>query len=83
MKHFIRTLYCDSDFYYGGSDEDYVLQGAIQGNGAVSSLFVTISCVLLDFLEHYVTGFNILMAITLTTIVIAAIMYVDDTDILI
>ena len=83
MKHYIRTSYGDSDFYYGGSDEDYVLQGAIQGNGAASPLFVAISCVLLDFLEHYVTGFNILTAITLTTLAIAAIMYVDDTDILI
>jgi len=73
MKHYIRTAYGDSDFYYGGEDEDFVLQGAIQGNGAASPLFIAISCVLLTFLESYIIGFNIRTAITCTVIAIAAV----------
>ena len=83
MRHYIRTAYGDSDVYYGGDKSSTILQGGIQGNGAASPIFVAISCVLLQFLHSYVQGFHIQTAITLTLISIAAVMYVDDTDLLV
>ena len=82
MKHFVRTAYGDSDRYYIGKKE-MPFQGAIQGNGAASPLFVAISCLILAYLEKCVTGVEVITAITMTLITITAIMYVDDTDILI
>jgi len=81
MRHYIRTAYGDSDFSYGSDGK--ILQGSIQGNAAASPMFVAISCVLLNFLESFVQGFHIQTAITLTILTIAAIMYVDDTDLLV
>ena len=82
MQHYIRTAYGDSDSSYGG-DSEQPLQGAIQGNAAASPMFVAISCVLLQFLQSFVQGFYIQTAITLTILSIAAVMYVDDTDLLV
>jgi len=83
MRHYIRTAYGDSDDYYGGDKISTILQGGIQGNGAASPIFIAISCVLLQFLQSFVQGFHIQTAITLTILSIAAIMYVDDTDLLV
>ena len=41
MKHFIRTAYGDSDFFYG-ANSIRPLQGAIQGNGAAAQIFVAL-----------------------------------------
>ena len=82
MKHYIRTAYGDSDWSYIGTDEK-PLQGSIQGNGAASPMFVAISCVILAFLESTTKGISVLSAISLTLFTLSAIMYVDDTDILI
>ena len=82
MKHYIRTAYGDSEWAYGG-DENKPLQGAIQGNGAASPMFVAISCVILAYLESAIKGIYVMTAISLTIYSLTAIMYVDDTDILI
>ena len=82
MQHYIRTAYGDSEWSYTGSSRR-PLQGAVQGNGAASPLFIAISCVIISFLEAQVVGFVVKSAITLTTLNIIAIMYVDDSDILI
>ena len=81
MKHFIRTAYSDSEWYYGAEKEDKPLQGAVQGNGASSPIFIAISCVIIAYLEQNTTGVHILSAITLTVFTMTAIMYVDDSDI--
>ena len=83
MQHFIRTAYGDSEESYGGQDEMHPLQGAVQGNGAASPMFIAISCVLLESLSYYADGFHIVTAITLTTLTIIAVMYVDDTDLMV
>jgi len=82
MKHYIRTAYGDSDWSYIGTDEK-PLQGSIQGNGAASPMFVAISCVILAYLESTTKGICVFSAISLTLFTLSAIMYVDDTDILI
>ena len=82
MKHYVRTAYGDSDWYYCGTPSK-PLQGAVQGNGAASPMFVAISCVILAYLESNTVGVSVLSAITLTLFAISAIMYVDDSDILI
>ena len=82
MKHHIRTAYGDSTWAYSGTIEK-PLQGAIQGNGAASPMFIAISCVILAYLESAITGICVTTAISLTLFSLTAIMYVDDTDILI
>lgn len=82
MKHYIRTAYGDSDDFYTGS-QDKPLQGGVQGNGAAAPIFIAISCVMLNYFESLMTGFRIQTALSLTILSIAAVMYVDDTDILI
>ena len=82
MKHYIRTAYGDSEWSYGGN-MTRPLQGAIQGNGAASPMFVAISCVILSYLESQTQGIHVLSAITLTLFSLSIIMYVDDADILI
>ena len=82
MQHYIRTAYGDSDWSYGGKHEKKILQGAVQGNGAASPIFIAISCVIIAFLESKTIGVQIVSAITLTVFTMSAIMYVDDSDIL-
>ena len=82
MKHYIRTAYGDSDEWYSGSTLR-PLQGGVQGNGAAAPIFIAISCVLLNYLEGLCTGMKVRTAISLTIMVITAVMYVDDADIII
>jgi len=82
MKHFIRTAYGDSKWSYIGA-KNKPLQGAVQGNGAASPIFVAISCTILAYLERQVVGISAYSAITLTLFTLVAILYVDDSDILI
>ena len=82
MKHYMHTAYGDSDWSYSGSPSR-PLQGAVQGNGAASPIFIAISCVILAFLESQTTGILIISAITMSIFTLSAIMYVDDADILI
>jgi len=82
MKHHVRTAYGDSDWSYSGTPTR-PLQGAVQGNGAASPIFVAISCTILAYLESQVVGINVYSALTLTLFTLVAILYVDDSDILI
>jgi len=81
MRHFVRTAYGESEDYYSGTAQR-PLQGGVQGNGAAAPIFIAISCILLNYFEHRVNGHNVRSAISLSLLMIAAIMYVDDTDIL-
>ena len=82
MKHYIRTAYGDSTWSYIG-EPNRPLQGAVQGNGAASPIFIAISCVILSYLKSQVIGVNIISAITSSLFSIIAILYVDDSDVLI
>jgi len=81
MSHRVRTGYGDSSFTYG-NDTEHPLQGGGQGNGASLPLWLAISCILIAMLEDRVIGVRLQTAITLQIISYIAIMYVDDTDIL-
>ena len=82
MKHYIWTANGDSDWCFGGDRETLPLQGADQGKGAASPIIIAISCVIISYLEHHTTGVQMLLAITLTKFTMTAIMYIDDSDIL-
>ena len=81
MTHRLRTGYGDSEVKYG-NDQTNPLQGGGQGNGASLPLWLAISCILLAVLESLVTGVHVYSSITLTLLKFIAIIYVDDTDIL-
>ena len=81
MSHRVRTGHGDSSFTYG-NDIEHPLQGGGQGNGASLPLWPSISCILIAMLEDKVIGVCLQTAIALQIIVYIAIMYVDDTDIL-
>ena len=81
MTHVIRTGFGDSDISYG-NDSTQPLQGGGHGNGASLPLWLAISCILIAVLESEVKGAHVYSSITLQVLVFIAIMYVDDTDIL-
>ena len=82
MKHFIRTAYGDSTWSYTGTPSR-PLQGAVQGNGAASPIFIAISCVILSYLQSQAIGIQFMSAITMSIFSLIAILYVDDSDILV
>ena len=82
MKHFIRTAYGDSTWSYTGKS-NRPLQGAVQYNGAASPIFIANSCMILSYLQSQVTGVYFTSAISLPVFSIVAILYMDDSDILI
>ena len=57
MRHFNTTAYGDSESSYGEENSEKPLQGAIQSNDTASPIFVAISCVLLQFLNHMSLAF--------------------------
>ena len=81
MEHRVRTGYGDSNYTYG-NDREHPLQGGGQGNGASLPLWLAISCIILSMLESEVIGVQVRTAITLQLVTFIAIMYVDDTDIM-
>ena len=81
MKHYVRTAHGDLETYYSGSNER-PLQGGGQGNGAAGSMWIAIGIILLDIIATVPINATLISAITLTTLTLSAIMYVDDTDIL-
>ena len=81
MTHTVRTGYGDADVSYGNYD-DKSLQGGGQGNGAALPLYVAISCILISVLESAVKDVYFYTAMTLQIVQFIAIMYVDDTDLL-
>ena len=81
MNHRVRTGYGDSNFTYG-NNKQRPLQGGGQGNGASLPLWLAISCILIAVLEDRVIGVRMQTAISLQILIYIAIMYVDDTDIL-
>ena len=81
MKHYVCTAHGDLTDYYRG-DLKGPLQGRGQGNGAARPMWVAISIILLNVIVTIPINTTLVSAMTLTTLTISAIMYVDDTDIL-
>ena len=80
MKHVIKTAYRDNIWLYTG-ESNRQLQGAVQGNGDASPIFIAISCVILSYLQSQVIGVYFISAISLSVFNIIVILYVDDFDI--
>ena len=81
MKHYVRTAHGDSNIYYTSTNER-PLEGGGQGNGAAGPMWIAISIVLLNIIVTVPNNATLIFSITLTTLTLLAIMYVDDTDIL-
>ena len=82
MTHFIKIAYRDSIWSYAG-ESNRLLQGSVQENGATSPIFIAISYVILLYEQSQVVGVYFISAISFLVFSIIAILYVDDSDILI
>ena len=82
MRHYVRTAHGNSTTYYEGTRRK-PLQGGGQGNGASGPMWIAISCVMLSTMANIPINATIIAAITLGSVAMNAIMYVDDTDIII
>ena len=79
MKHFICTDRGDLEKKYEGTPQR-PLQGKGQGNGAAGPMWIAISVVMLLILLTLPINATIVLAISLLTISMLAIMYVGDTN---
>lgn len=81
MKFFLRTGFGDSKSFFGGTDSS-PYGGLGQGNGAAPPAFTAVSTLLIMAFVAMGHGNEVECAITGFCFSIAAIMYVDDTDLL-
>lgn len=81
MHFFLRTGFGDASTSYGGSEDDK-MGGLGQGNGAAPPAFQAVVTLLLMAYINMGHGVTIDPAISGTIFTIAAIIYVDDTDLL-
>ena len=81
MKYFLRTAYGDSKDFAGSSIE-VKFQGLCQGNGAAPAGWAVISITILNAHKEKGHGAQFVCPISRTTGHLAAILFVDDTDII-
>jgi hypothetical protein len=81
MRFFLRTGYGDSEHSYGGTPDD-PLGGLGQGNGAAPPAFTAVSTLLILAYVNMGYGVEWESAVSGVLFPIAAILYVDDTDLL-
>ena len=81
MKYFLRTAYGDSKRAVG-SRLEVKFQGLCQGNGAAPAGWVVISITILHAHKEKGHGAQFVCPISRTTGKLAAILFVDDTDII-
>ena len=81
MKFFLRTAYGDSTSF-AGSTIHMKTQGLCQGNGAAPAGWAVVSIVILDAHKQEKHGATFRCPITDRSKTLAAILFVDDTDLL-
>jgi hypothetical protein len=81
MKFFLRSGYGDSTQPFGGSSEQ-PYGGLGQGSGAAPSLFSAVSTLMIMAFLQLGHGVQISTTVTGFVFTLAAILYVDDTDVL-
>jgi hypothetical protein len=81
MQFFLRTEYGESAEMYGGIDEDRTL-GLGQGNAAAGSGFMTLSAQIVNAYLRDGHGSRTMTNYTFRLFVLAAVLYVDDTDLI-
>ena len=79
-RHFIRTAYGDSKTFYGGRRE-IPYQGSGQGNASSSPFWLIVSAPLINLLTANNVCASFTSAITLVSVALTMVMYVDDNDI--
>lgn len=82
MKHYIKTTYGISKKYYGGHHWDELPHGCGQGNGYGPALWACISSPLLFLMKNKEYGAYFHSSITDTSLHLAGIAFVDDTDLI-
>ena len=82
MQMHVRTSFGISQGFYEGFAQK-PFQGAIQGNGASTAIWIIVSIFLLMYMEKHHPTQPIFTPITLIPLFILAIMYIDDTDLFI
>ena len=79
-RHYIRTAFGDSTTFYGGKRR-VPYQGSGQGNASSSPFWLIVSAPLIQLLTANNVCASFTSAITLATIALTMVMYVDDNDI--
>ena len=82
MRHYIRTGHRESENYYANPEGQY-LQGGGQGNGSGPPTWLCISIVLISIINAFSVNAFFTAAITGIAITLCAVMYVNDTDLLV
>jgi len=73
----------DSLNFYGSGLDILPFQGVCQGNGAGSAVWLTLSICLIHMLHTFSHTSTISSAITLSTLALSGLLYVDDSDLFI
>ena len=79
MQFFLRTGFGESQQSYGGTREHPIF-GFGQGNGAAPPGFAALSALLINAYKRMGNGAKLTSSYTARMFVLAAVMYVDDTD---
>jgi len=83
MKFFLHTTYGDSTTFYGSGLDILPFQCVCQGNGAGPAVWLALSICLIHMLHTYGHTSTISSAITLTTLALSGLLYVDNSDLFI
>ena len=81
MQFCLKTGFGESDEFYGGTEED-PNSGLGQGNGAAPPGFSGLSTLVINAYRRMGHGAKLTSAYTARLFLLAAVMYVDDTDLL-
>ncbi len=80
MKFFLRMAYGDSSNFYGGGLDILPFQGVCQGNGAGPAVWLALSICLIHMLHTYGHTSTISSAITLATLALLGLLYINDSN---
>jgi len=80
MKFFLHMAYGDSSNFYGGGLDILPFQGVCQGNGAGPAVWLALSICLIHMLHTYGHTSTISSAITLATLALSGLLYIDNSD---
>lgn len=81
MQFCLRTGFGESEASFGGSKEN-PLAGSGQGSGAAPAAFSAISALVVNAYRRMGNGAKLTSSYTARMFCLAAVMYVDDTDLL-
>jgi len=83
MKFFLCTAYGDSSTFYGGGLDILPFQGVCRGNGAGPAVWLALRICLIHMCHTYGHTSTVSSTITLATLALSSLLYVDDSDLFI